>query len=101
MRRDVGGEPDPTEYQEKQTQLEEIKQLESAGKINLYYLDETGFCLISSVLYGWQNIREYLTIKSCRSTRLNVLEIIILKPMFHHKVLILMSFLLVSMLSFP
>jgi len=41
----------------------------------LYYLDETGFCLIPSVPYGWQNIGEYLTLKSRRSPRLNVLGI--------------------------
>jgi len=50
----------------------------------LYYLDETGFCLIPSV---GKNIGEYLTLKSRRSPRLNVLgimnQIIILKLMFH------------------
>ena len=62
MRRDVGGEPDPIKYTEKQAQLEGLKQLESLGIINLYYLDETGFCLIPSVPYGWQDIGEYSTI---------------------------------------
>jgi transposase len=75
MRRDVGGEPDPEEYKEKQAQLEEFKRLESAEKINLYYLDETGFCLNPSVPYEWQNIGEYLSIFSRRSRRLNVLGI--------------------------
>jgi len=41
----------------------------------LYYLDETGFCLIPCVPYGWQNVGEYLTISSRRSRRLNVLGI--------------------------
>ena len=76
MRRSVGGEPDPIEYEEKQTQLEEFKRLEDQGEINLYYLDETGFCLIPCVPYGWQDIGEYLTIPSRRSSRLNVLGII-------------------------
>ena len=75
MRRDVGGEPKPEEYKEKKAQLEEFKRLDSEGNINLYYLDETGFCLIPSVPYGWQNIGEYLPIKSRRSRRLNVLGI--------------------------
>jgi len=75
MRRDVGGEPDPIEYKEKKAQLEEFKKLDSEGKIDLYYLDETGFCLIPSVPYGWQNIGEYLPILSNRSRRLNVLGI--------------------------
>lgn len=76
MRRDVGGEPDPIEYEEKQAQLEELKQLDEQGKIDLYYLDETGFCLIPCVPYGWQNIGEYLAIPSSRSRRLNVLGIL-------------------------
>ena len=42
MRRGVGGEPDPREYREKQIKLEEFKRLEDQGKLNLYYLDETG-----------------------------------------------------------
>ena len=76
MRRDVGGEPDPVEYQEKQAQLEEFKRLDKQGKIDLYYLDETGFSLISCIPYGWQNIGEYLALPSRRSHRLNVLGIL-------------------------
>lgn len=75
MRRDVGGKPDPADYQEKQAQLEELKQLDEQGEIDLYYLDETGFCLIPCVPYGWQTIGEYLAIPSSRSRRLNVLGI--------------------------
>lgn len=75
MRRDLGGEPDSIEYKEKSAQLVELKRLEDEGIINLYYLDETGFCLIPSVPYGWQNIGEHLTISSRRSLRLNVLGI--------------------------
>lgn len=75
MRRSVGGEPNHNEYKEKQTELEELKQLDEQGLIDLYYLDETGFCLIPCVTYGWQNIGEYLSIPSRRSRRLNVLGI--------------------------
>lgn len=75
LRRDVAGKPDPLEYKEKKAQLEEYKRLEDEGEINLYYLDETGFSLIPSVPYGWQDIGEYLEIKSQRSPRLNVLGI--------------------------
>jgi len=75
MRRDVGGIPEPEEYKEKQAQLEELKRLDDLGTIDLYYLDESGFSLIPSVPYGWQNIGEYLTISSRHSQRLNVLGI--------------------------
>jgi hypothetical protein len=50
-----------------------FKRSEDKGKINLYYLDQTGFYLISSVPYGWQDIGEYLSIKSRRSSRLSFL----------------------------
>ncbi len=76
LRRGVGGKPDPLEYQEKKAQLAEFKRLEDEGKINLYYLDETGFSLLPSVPYGWQDIGEYLEITSRRSPRLNVLGIL-------------------------
>lgn len=75
MRRCVRGEPDPSEYNEKQAELIELKQLDDARVIDLYYLDETGFCLIPNVPYGWQNIGEYLSIDSSRSKRLNVLGV--------------------------
>jgi transposase len=75
MRRGVGGEPNPQEYQEKQAQLEGFQRLDERGEIDLYYLDETGFCLIPCVPYGWQNIGEYLALPSRRSRRLNVLGI--------------------------
>lgn len=53
MRRGVGGEPNPEEYQQKQAKLEELKRLDTEGKINLYYLDESGFFLIFSLPYAW------------------------------------------------
>lgn len=83
LRRGVGGEPNPQEDQEKKQQLEEFKQLEDEGKIDLYYLDETGFSLVSSVPYGWQDIGEYLAIKSRRSRRLNVLGMMKRNNHFH------------------
>jgi transposase len=76
MRKAVGGQPNPEEYQQKKAQLEEFKQLEDEGKIDLYYLDEVGFNLIPCVPYGWQNVGEYLAIQSRHSRhRLNVLGI--------------------------
>ena len=75
MRRGLGGEPNPQEYKEKKAQLEEFQRLDEQGEIDLYYLDETGFCLIPCVPYGWQNIGEYLALSSRRSRRLNVLGI--------------------------
>ena len=75
MRRAVGGEPNPEEYKRQTEELSELKRKDNDGEIDLYYLDESGFSLIPSVPYAWQNVGEYLTIKSQRSRRLNVLGI--------------------------
>jgi transposase len=75
MRRGVAVKPDPIEYKEKKEKLAELKQLENEGIIDLYYLDESGFCGIHCVPYGWQNIGEYLSVESRRTKRLNVLGI--------------------------
>lgn len=75
FRRGVCGQPQATEYSDRKNQLEQLQQLDEQGMINLYYLDETGFCLTPSVPYGWQRIGEYQAIPSSRSPRLNVLGI--------------------------
>lgn len=56
LRRVVGGKPDAQEYVIKKAELEVLKQSEEQGELDLYYLDETGFCPIPYVPYGWQPI---------------------------------------------
>jgi transposase len=73
FRRGTAGTPDILEYQEKQQQLEELKQQDAKGEIALYFMDESGFCLIPCVPYGWQPVGQYLELLSCMSKRLNVL----------------------------
>ncbi len=73
FRRVVGGQPDAQEYEQKQAQLAALKQLEDQGELDLYYLDEAGFCLIPCIPYGWQRIGQTEEIESRRSQRLNVL----------------------------
>lgn len=73
FRRVVGGQPDAQEYEHKQAELEVLKQLEDQGELDLYYLDEAGFCLIPCIPYGWQLIGQTEAIESRRSQRLNVL----------------------------
>ncbi|MEG4632726.1 hypothetical protein QUB56_24570 [Microcoleus sp. AR_TQ3_B6] len=75
MRKGVAVKPPAQEYQDKKAQLEQLKQLYAQGKLDLYYLDEAGFCWIPCVSYGWQNIGKYLTIPRGRSQRINVLGI--------------------------
>lgn len=76
LRRVTGGQPQAQEYAHKHKQLEELKQLDARGEIQLLYLDETGFCLIPYVPYGWQPVGEVLGMPSRRSRRLNVLGLL-------------------------
>ena len=71
----VGEQPQKQEYAQKLAQLETLKRLEDEGELDLYYLDETGFCLIPCIPYGWQPIGQTVGIESQRSRRLNVLAL--------------------------
>jgi hypothetical protein len=46
-------------------------------------LDESGFCGILCVPYGWQDIGEYLSIDSRKTQRLNVLGIMNRQNILH------------------
>ncbi|MGK7936990.1 MAG: helix-turn-helix domain-containing protein [Xenococcaceae cyanobacterium] len=54
IKRRVGGEPVPEFYTQKVKELEFLKQQEQIGKIEIRYVDETGFCLIPyiPILFG-------------------------------------------------
>jgi transposase len=69
----VKGAPDPDEYQQKKDGLELLKYLDDAGLIDLFYFDESGFCLVPYMPYAWQEEDHPIAIESSRSKRLNVL----------------------------
>jgi transposase len=73
IKRRVGGEPVPEFYTRKVQELEELKQLEKSGKIEIRYVDETGFCLIPYLPYAWQERTQKIEVPSRKSKRLNVL----------------------------
>jgi len=73
IKRRVGGEPVPEFYTRKVQELEELKQLEKSGKIEIRYVDETGFCLIPYLPYAWQERNQKIEVPSRKSKRLNVL----------------------------
>lgn len=50
------GQPNAQAYEQKQAELEGLKQLKDQGELDLYFLDEVGFCLILCIAYGWQLI---------------------------------------------
>ena len=73
FRRMPAGRPLASEYQEKKQELEDLEKQDEAGEISLYYMDESGFCLIPCIPYGWQPIGQYLELLSCLGKRLNIL----------------------------
>jgi len=73
IKRRVGGSPVPEFYTKKVKELDELKQQEEKGEIEIRYVDESGFCLIPYIPYAWQEIGNKIEIKSQRSKRLNVL----------------------------
>lgn len=73
IKRRVGGEAVPEFYTRKIKQLEELKQLEKTGKIEIRYVDETGFCLMPYIPYAWQERNHKIEVPSQKSRRLNVL----------------------------
>lgn len=76
MKRGLAGAPLDWEYEIKLEKLSELKALSEKGEIKLKYLDEAGFDLTPSIPYGWQEKGETISLKSCRSKRLNVLGLL-------------------------
>ena len=73
IKRRVKGNPHPEDYQDKKKELEKLKELEKEGEIEIFYVDETGFCLTPYVPYAWQESPQKIEVKSSSSKRLNVL----------------------------
>ena len=55
------------------SQLCQIQALEKEGAIELFDNDESGFCLISAIPYGWQFPGEHVATQPRHSPRFNVL----------------------------
>ena len=64
--------PDPEEYTQKKKALSTLKTQEDTGVIDLYFFDESGFCLDSESPYAWQEKGQSIEIPTGRSPRLNV-----------------------------
>ena len=73
IKRKVSGEPVPEFYTRKVKELEQLKQQEQIGKIEIRYVDKTGFCLIPYIPYAWQERNQKLEVPCQKSKRLNVL----------------------------
>jgi len=73
IRKGSQGAPDPEEYQQKKQALHELQQQASQGILDLYYFDESGFCLTPYIPYAWQEKGQTIVLASRPSKRLNVL----------------------------
>jgi len=73
MRKSLKSQRDEEEFRESQEELVDLIASHQAGELDLYYFDESGFCLTPEVPYGWQPIGETTEIPSKRSQRLNIL----------------------------
>ena len=72
IRKKPQGEPDPAEYAEKKAELGELKRQAECGEIDLYYVDESGFCQVPYVPYAWQEKGATIEIESGGKKRLNI-----------------------------
>jgi transposase len=73
MRRVPANQPLAAEYADKRAALGVLKNLDTLGAIDLYYLDETGFTLVPPIPYAWQTLGQTIGLPSQKSQRLNVL----------------------------
>ena len=64
---------DPEECTKGQRELEALQKQEDQGKIDLYYFDESGFCLTPYLPYAWKEKGQTILLESGPSKRLNVL----------------------------
>jgi len=63
---------DPEQVADKQARLANILELEQQGHIDLFYGDESGFCLTPVMAYAWQYPNEQIRIFPQKGKRLNV-----------------------------
>ncbi len=73
VRKSLRSKRNQDDFDEAKDELEGLIQQHKDGKIDLCYLDESGFSLEPCVPYAWQPTGETLEIPSSRSNRLNVL----------------------------
>jgi len=73
IKKKLANKPDPKEYELKKKEIENLSQRADKEEINLFFGDESGFSLVPSVPYAWQEIGENIEVPSSISTRVNVL----------------------------
>lgn len=72
-RKSLKGKRDEEEFEKAKKEIQELKQQQQSGDIDLFYFDEAGFNLDPSIPYAYQPKGETLEIPASSSKRLNVL----------------------------
>jgi hypothetical protein len=62
----------PVEFEFKQAQIENLKQLEDSGFIDLYFGDESHFGLTPNIPYTWQTKENPILLPAAKGKFLNV-----------------------------
>ena len=76
IRKRPRGIPSPQLYTYKKEKLQELESLDSKGKIEFYYADESHVCIDGYVPYGWQSTDENVYIPSEKAARFNIFGMI-------------------------
>lgn len=76
MRKSLKNRRDEEEFEKAVKEIEELNEQQHAGKIDLYYFDESGFSTGSCVPYAYQPVGETIEIGASDRRRLNVLSFI-------------------------
>jgi transposase len=74
---------DPEAFDKGKREVEDVRRRKHQQEIELFYFDESGFCLDSSIPYAYQFPGEELELPSSKSARLNVLGFLSPDMTFH------------------
>jgi transposase len=72
IRRSVRSKRDEKGFEKAKKEIEELDESQRKGEIDLYFFDESGFCLSPSVPYAWQPIGEHIEVPTQKGSCLNV-----------------------------
>ena len=82
-RRSLRSKRDPNEFAQGKREVEDLRRRKQRHEIELFYFDESGFSLESSIPYAYQFPGEELELPSSNSARLNVLGFLSPDMHFH------------------
>jgi len=73
VRKSVKNKRNEKEFEKAEKEIENLKQQQASGLIDLFCFDESGFSLNSQIPYAYQPVGETAEINSAHSKRLNIL----------------------------